>query len=86
MGGTVSSASLPLTKLPPVVAPVRACARFDVFHWDLLHYTMHMGTVRMTQVVITSWVCMRQQSTTEAGCIPHLSPGVWALARRRSDR
>jgi len=63
MGGTVSSASMRLTKLTPVAAPVRSCARFQVFHGDLLQCTMETAAVRMAQVATTRWVCMGQQFT-----------------------
>jgi len=69
MGGTVSSASLPLTKLTPVAAPMRTCARFDVFHGDLLQCAMEMAAVWMAQVATTSWVCMRQQATRRSDAL-----------------
>jgi len=43
MGGTVSSSRLRLTKFIPVSAPVQSCARFDVFHGDLLQCAMEMA-------------------------------------------
>jgi len=45
MGGTVRSISLRLMKLTPVAAPVRSCARFEVFHGDLFQYMMEMAAV-----------------------------------------
>ena len=63
MGGTVSSASLRLAKLTPVAAPVRSCARLEVFHEGLLQCTMEMAAVRLAQVATTRWVCMGQQFT-----------------------
>ena len=52
-----------LVKVTPVEAPVRSCARFEVFHGDLLQCTMEMTVVLMAQVATTSWVYMGQQST-----------------------
>ena len=74
MGGTVSSASLRLPKFTPVLAPVRSCARFDVFHgdllqWELLQCTMEMAAVRMAQVATTRWVCMGQQITQRSDAL-----------------
>ena len=69
MSGTLSSASLRLAKLTPVAAPVRSCARFEVFHGVLLQCTKEMKVVRIAQGATTRWVCMGQQFTRRSDAL-----------------
>jgi len=69
MGGTVSSASLRLTKLTPLAAPVRSCAPFWGVRGDLLQWRMQMVAVRIARLAATLWVCMGQQSTQRSDAL-----------------
>ena len=70
MGATVSPASLCLTKLALVAAPVRLCIPFFGVSSDLLWWRLEMAGVGMAGLAGTPWACLGQHSTRTLDALP----------------
>ena len=90
MMGTVSSASLCLAKVTSVAAPVRSCARFEVFHGGLLQCTMEMAEWPMSSPRIgCAWDSNLHagpmHSSPFSGRVAHCAPPLRLLTKDWKD-
>jgi len=75
MGATVSPASLCLTKLALVAAPVRLFIPFFGVSGDLFWWRVEMAGVGMAGLAGTPWAVPGTALYTDVGCTSRLHPG-----------
>jgi len=83
MGAIVSPASLCLTKLALVAAPVRLFIPFFGVSGDLFWWRVEMAGVGMAGLAGTPWAVPGTALYTDVGCTSRLHPGGWPTERQR---